>query len=74
MIGAYLGVSILHGLWDGLPGVITVLFGTGFDVFVGQATVGIIGLFVLWLRWREAKRLQIESLVAVESGEPEFLE
>ena len=74
VIGAYLGVSILHGLWDGLPGAITVLFGTGFDVFVGQATVGLVGLFVLWRRWREAKRLQIESLAVVESGEPEVLE
>jgi RsiW-degrading membrane proteinase PrsW (M82 family) len=74
VIGAYLGVSILHGLWDGLPGAITVLFGPGFDVFAAQATVGIVGLFVLWRRWREAKRLQIESLTAVESGEPEILE
>lgn len=72
VIGAYLGVSILHGLWDGLPGAITVLFGPGFDVFVGQATVGIVGLFVLWRRWREAKRLQIESLIATGTGEPEL--
>lgn len=61
VIGAYLGVSILHGLWDGLPGAITSLFGQGLDVFIGQALVAIIGLFVLWRRWREAKRLQMES-------------
>jgi RsiW-degrading membrane proteinase PrsW (M82 family) len=72
VIGAYLGVSILHGLWDGLPGAITVLFGQGLDVFAGQATVGIVGLFILWRRWREARRLQLEaSLVTVDSGEPE---
>lgn len=74
VIGAYLGVSILHGLWDGLPGAITAFLGSGPDVFVGQATVAIVGLFVLWRRWREARRLQIESLVAAESGEPEILE
>jgi RsiW-degrading membrane proteinase PrsW (M82 family) len=74
VIGAYLGVSILHGLWDGLPGAITAFLGSGFDVFVGQATVGIVGLFVLWRRWREARRLQIESLIAAESGEPELSE
>ena len=73
VIGAYFGVSILHGLWDGLPGAITAFFGSGLDVFIGQATVGIVGLFILWRRWREAKRLQIESLVAVESREPEAL-
>lgn len=74
VIGAYLGVSILHGLWDGLPGAITAFFGSGLDVFIGQATVGIVGLFVLWRRWREAKRLQIESFVAVESGDAEASE
>jgi RsiW-degrading membrane proteinase PrsW (M82 family) len=58
VIGAYLTVSILHGLWDVLPGVITALFGPGLDVFIGQAIVGGIGLFILWRRWREAERLQ----------------
>jgi RsiW-degrading membrane proteinase PrsW (M82 family) len=74
VFGAYLGVSILHGLWDGLPSAITAFLGSGPDVFVGQATVAIVGLFVLWRRWREARRLQIESLVAAESGEPELSE
>ena len=68
VIGAYLTVSILHGLWDGLPGVITAIFGPGLDVFVGAATIGLIGLFILWRRWREAKRLQMESLASNESG------
>jgi protease PrsW len=67
VIGAYLTVSILHGLWDGLPGAITALFGPGLDVFAGQATVGLIGFFILWRRWREAKRLQMESLAITES-------
>lgn len=64
VIGAYLTVSILHGLWDGLPGLITALFGAGLDVFVAAATIGLIGLFILWRRWREAKRLQMESLTS----------
>jgi RsiW-degrading membrane proteinase PrsW (M82 family) len=66
VIGAYLSVSILHGLWDGLPGTITALFGPGLDVFAGAAIVGIIGFFILWRRWREAKRLQMESLAIPE--------
>ena len=66
VIGAYLTVSILHGLWDGLPGAITILFGEGLDVFAGQALVAMIGLFILWRRWQEAKRLQIESPTTTE--------
>jgi RsiW-degrading membrane proteinase PrsW (M82 family) len=60
VIGAYLLVSVLHGLWDGVPAVITSFLGSGLDVFVGQAVIGGVGLFILWLRWREARRLQLE--------------
>jgi len=55
---AYLTVVILHGLWDGLPSLISALLSSGFDVFVGQIIVGGIGFFILWRRWSEAKRLQ----------------
>jgi RsiW-degrading membrane proteinase PrsW (M82 family) len=64
VLGAYLTVSILHGLWDGLPGAITVLFGPSLDVFAGEAAVGLIGLILLWRRWQEAKRLQPERSAA----------
>lgn len=67
VIGAYLGVSILHGLWDGLPSAITSLFGPGLDVFAGEALVALMGMFILWRRWQEAKRLQMESLAATET-------
>jgi RsiW-degrading membrane proteinase PrsW (M82 family) len=66
VIGAYLGVSILHGLWDGLPGAITVILGQGLDVFIGEALVAAVGLFILWRRWEEAKHLQMQNLVAFE--------
>jgi RsiW-degrading membrane proteinase PrsW (M82 family) len=64
VIGAYLTVSILHGLWDGLPGLITAIFSRGIDVLIGQAFVGGIGLFILMRRWHEAKRLQMEQNTA----------
>jgi Flp pilus assembly protein TadB len=35
--------------------------GFGLDVFIGQTLVGGAGLFILWLRWREARRLQMEA-------------
>jgi hypothetical protein len=45
----------------------TALFGPGLDVFAGQAIIGLIGFFILWRRWREAKHLQMESLAIHES-------
>jgi RsiW-degrading membrane proteinase PrsW (M82 family) len=58
VIGVYLLVSILHAMWDGLPLVITYIFGQGLGVLIAWGVIGIIGLVVLWLRWREAVRLQ----------------
>jgi len=58
VIGAYLFVSILHALWDGLTLVVTTVSGPGLGVFIAEGIIGIIGLFVLWIRWRDAVRLQ----------------
>jgi len=67
VIGAYITVVILHGLWDGLPSVIAFITGSGLDVFISQSLVGLVGIFILWLRWREAIRLQLaEKLSTVE--------
>jgi len=62
VLGAYLTVVILHGLWDGVPGVVNAFTGSGLDVFLSQSLVGLIGLFILWRRWREAVRLQLAYL------------
>ncbi len=62
VLRAYLTVAILHGLWDGLPGAITALIGPSLDVFAGETLVGVIGLFLLWRRWRESRRLQAEAI------------
>jgi RsiW-degrading membrane proteinase PrsW (M82 family) len=69
VIGAYLLVVVLHGLWDGLPGLIAVLLSPGIDVFIGQALVGGVGLFILWRRWREARRLQEAGQAADAASE-----
>ena len=63
VIAAYLTVSILHGLWDGLPQVIATLLSPGLDVFIGQAIVGGAGLLILWKQYREAKRRQLIQFV-----------
>lgn len=71
LILAYLTVAILHGLWDGLPGVIGAFTGSGLDVFISQTLIGLVGIFLLWLRWREAVRLQLTQInpVSVENVE-----
>jgi RsiW-degrading membrane proteinase PrsW (M82 family) len=50
VIGAYLTVVVLHGLWDGLPRVIAELTGSGMDVIIGQGLVGLTGLLILCAR------------------------
>ncbi len=58
VVKAYILVSVLHGLWDSLPTLFSMLPITGLDFFVGEALVGGTGLIILWLRWREARRKQ----------------
>lgn len=53
VILAYLGVSVLHGLWDGLPPVAVSITGSGMDVLVSQVIVGSAGFVWLWRIWRE---------------------
>ncbi|MDH7480403.1 MAG: PrsW family intramembrane metalloprotease [Armatimonadota bacterium] len=59
VIGTYLFVSVLHGLWDGLPFAMASLNQVGIEFFIGELVVGGIGIFVLARMWREARRLQI---------------
>jgi RsiW-degrading membrane proteinase PrsW (M82 family) len=63
VLGTFLIVAILHGLWDGLPGLITTFVSSGPDVIIGQFTVAAMGLFILWRLWHQAKRHQIEQNV-----------
>lgn len=58
VIGAYLFVSILHAMWDGLALVTAAVFNLGLSILITDSLIGIVGLGVLWLRWREAVRLQ----------------
>ena len=58
VLGAYLTVAILHGLWDGLPNFLAVMVVPSLAIFAGQIVVGALGLVILWRRWHEAVRLQ----------------
>ncbi len=69
VIGAYLTVAILHGLWDGLPGFVSAFVSSGLDVLVAQVLVGVAGLFILWRRWQEARRRQLAEVLAELSAD-----
>ena len=62
VIGAYLTVSILHGLWDGLPGLLDAFLVPSADVLAVLAVVSATGLALLWWRWRVAVRMQLASV------------
>lgn len=53
---AYLTVVILHGLWDGLPFVISLIVPSVNAILIGQLTIGLIGLVILNRRWQEARK------------------
>jgi protease PrsW len=71
VIITYLTVVLLHGLWDGLPGVVGSITGSFLDVIISQTLIGFIGLFLLWRRWREAVRLQLAQTTSVEEVDAE---
>ncbi len=56
VLKAYILVSVLHGLWDGLPLFMTALLLPGLDILIAQVLIGGLGLFILWRRWRESIR------------------
>jgi RsiW-degrading membrane proteinase PrsW (M82 family) len=77
VVVAFVSVSVLHGLWDGLPDVITNLLGAGPDVVIGQSAVALIGLVALWRLWREAVRRETGSTVhaaLLKTGQAEHLQ
>ena len=73
VIGAYLVVVVLHGLWDGLPALLAAFAAPGVDIIVGQGLIAAIGLFILWRRWREAVRRSEAQRPAVQPLPAEHL-
>ncbi len=55
VIKSYITVVVLHGLWNGFPLIIRFLFPWTFSVITGQILLGLIGLYILYNRWRESK-------------------
>jgi protease PrsW len=57
---AYLFVSLLHGLWDGLPRTLYIIIPPGIPISVVTLTLSLIGLIVLALLFRQAQRQPVQ--------------
>jgi RsiW-degrading membrane proteinase PrsW (M82 family) len=58
VVGAFLLVVVLHGLWDGLPGGLEFMLPLGIGLPAGQTIVAIVSLVLLRRRWVEAVRTE----------------
>lgn len=56
VIGAYLTVSVLHGLWNGIPFVIGYFIPSPNADLIGLAAVGAAGIIILYRQWRKAEK------------------
>ncbi len=61
VILAYLGVSILHGLWDGLPGLLANFVSNGVDILLAEVAIAALSLFILWRLWRQSLRRELAN-------------
>lgn len=66
VILTYLLVSLLHGLWDGLPRTLYLIVPPGFSISLVSLTISVVGLATLVFLWRQALRQQQQPLPAQE--------
>src|SRR5947209_14971761 len=62
VILTYLFVSVLHGLWDGLPYTLYVVVPPGIPISVTSLILGIIGIVILSVLYRRAMIQQMQQL------------
>ena len=63
VIGAYIVVVVLHGLWDGLPYVIEMYTSSARAIIIGEGLVGSLGVLILIRLWFKAKKQGRERLI-----------
>jgi len=56
VIYAYLMVSALHGLWNGIPQIMNEFIPSPNSDILGLAVVGAAGLLILYRQWRKAEK------------------
>jgi len=59
VIVTYLFVSVLHGLWDGLPSTIYFILPPGIHIPLVSLVIGVIGIIVFVMLYRRAVRGEI---------------
>jgi RsiW-degrading membrane proteinase PrsW (M82 family) len=71
VILTYLFVSVLHGLWDGLPLTLYVIVPPGIPISLTTLTIGIIGLVTLAVLYRRAMSQHMQqTMPTVPSDQP----
>jgi len=68
VILTYLFVSLLHGLWDGLPRTLFLVVPPGFEISVVSLTISVVGVVTLGVLWRQALH-QVPQPVVAQSAE-----
>lgn len=61
VIYAYVLVIILHGLWDGLPLILSNFISMQNSCFISYVFVGVLSILILYKLWKEAKIQAKES-------------
>lgn len=61
VVGAFLAVVMLHGLWDAIPFVLGSVMPSFHSVLIGQLIIGAFGLTILYRRWQESRRQLISD-------------
>lgn len=54
VIKIFITVVLLHGLWDGIPDVMSAFVSSDKAILAGEIVVGFLGVFILLRLWREA--------------------
>ena len=63
---AYLFVSLLHGLWDGMPRFLYLIIPPGIVISVIPVAISLVGLLVLIWLYRQARRQQLSEPLSVQ--------
>jgi RsiW-degrading membrane proteinase PrsW (M82 family) len=59
----YLFVTVLHGLWDGLPHTLYLIVPPGIPISVATLTISVTGIVVLAVLYRQALHQELEQAV-----------
>ena len=69
LIGAYLFVSLLHALWDGLPNTIYLIIPPGIPISLTIIVLSIIGLIALIILYTRAARSHIKAIYSPDPNQ-----